>query len=114
MKTLLGLAVLAGGLATGASVSATPTNDTVTGSQTGVVRSMGTINATYSEVFVTDSQGNYLSCNGGDTRWYISRAHARHQLMYDTLLAAKLSARSIEIHAEDVTGTCWVKRVILQ
>jgi hypothetical protein len=114
MKTLLGLAVLAGGLATGASVSATPTNDTVTGGQTGVVRSVGTINATYSEVFVTDPQGNYLSCSGSDSRWYISRSHARLQLMYDTLLAAKLSGRTIEIHAEDISGQCWVKRVILQ
>ena len=114
MKTLLGLAVLVSGLVTGASASATTTNDVVTGSETGLVANMGTINVTYSEMFLTDSAGNYQSCNGGDTRWYIARAHARHQIMYDTLLAAKLSGRSVEVHAEDITGQCWVKRVIIR
>lgn len=113
MKTLLGLAVLVGGLATGASASATSTNDTVSGSWTGVVRTMGTTNATYSEMFLQDSLGNYVTC-GTDSRWYIARAHARHQLMYDTLLAAKLSGRSVEVMAEDIGGQCWVKRVYIQ
>ena len=114
MKTRLLLAVLSGALALGTSALATTTNDTVSGSYTGSVATLGTINATYSDLFLKDSQGNWVSCEGIDSRFYIARAHARHQLMYDTLLAAKLAGRTVEMHYERISNQCWVKRVILQ
>jgi hypothetical protein len=114
MKTRLLLAVLSGALALGTSAAASTTNDTVSGSYTGNVGTVGTINATYSETFLRDSTGNWVSCQGVDSRFYIPRAHARHQLMYDTLLAAKLSGRTVELHYEMISNQCWVKRVILQ
>lgn len=115
MKTrLLQLAALGGLLALGAPASATTTNDTVHGSYTGTVFRLGTINNTYSDLFISDSSGNGISCEEIDSRFYIARAHARHQLMFDTLLAAKLSGRMVEVAYELISNQCWVKQVILQ
>jgi len=111
---LFKFAVLCGLFAMGAPASATTTDDAVSGSYTGTVFRLGTINNTYSDLFISDSQGNGISCQGLDSRFYIARAHARHQLMFDQLLAAKLSGRTVEVHYQVVSSQCWVKRVILQ
>jgi hypothetical protein len=110
----LKLAVLTGLLALGAPASATSTDDAVTASQTGFVHSLGTINATYSDLYLAYADGSLIACESTGTRHYIARAHARHQLMYDVLLAAKLSGRMVEMHYQLVGSQCWVKRVILQ
>jgi hypothetical protein len=110
----LKLAVLTGLLALGAPVSATSTDDTVSGSYTGTVFRLGTINNTYSDLFISDASGNGISCQGIDSRFYIARAHTRHQQMFDNLVAAKLSGRSVEVHYQLVSNQCWVKRVIVK
>lgn len=115
MKKRLWLAVLCGALTVGASATATTTNDTVSGSMEGAIRQMGTTNATYSEVFlIDDSTGNNQSCAGFDSRLFLARAHARHQLMFDVLLAAKLSGRRVEVQYEIISSACWVKQVHLK
>jgi hypothetical protein len=112
MKKRLWLAVLCGALTVGASATASTTNDTVSGEMDGPVGSMGTTNATYSEVFLIDSStGNNMSCAGFDSRIFIARAHARHQLMFDTLLAAKLSGRRVAVAYEVISSQCWIKQV---
>jgi len=113
MKTGFLLAVLGSALALGMPASASTTNDTITGGTGGLVVSVGTINATYSEVFLKFETGELVSCEGIDSRFYIPRAHARHQLMYDTLLAAKLAGRRVEMSYERLGAQCWVKQVIL-
>jgi hypothetical protein len=115
MKTRIGLTVLAGALALGTSAFATSTDDAVTGSHGGFVGDLGTINATYSDMFLKNSDGSGQACLPGiDSRFHIARAHARHQLMFDTLLAAKLSGRPVEVFYQNVSNTCWVKRVIIK
>jgi hypothetical protein len=114
MKKRLWLAVLCGALTVGASATATTTNDTFTGSMEGTIGSMGTTNVTYSEVFLKDESGNNMSCAGFDSRLFIARAHARHQLMFDTVLAAKLAGRRATIYYEVISSACWVKQVHLQ
>jgi hypothetical protein len=111
MKKRVWLAVLCGALTVGASAMASTTDDTFTGAMDGPVGSMGTTNVTYSEVFLKDDDGNNMSCAGFDSRIFIARAHARHQLMFDTLLAAKLSGRRVSLYYEVINDQCWVKQV---
>jgi hypothetical protein len=113
MKNRVLLAVLSGALALATSAWATTTDDVVSASLTAYVGKMGSVNNTQTEAFIVDENGNAVSCQGFDTKVYIARAHARHQLMFDSLLAAKLAGRSVELHYQAISSQCWVKRVLI-
>jgi hypothetical protein len=41
----------------------------------------------------------------------ISRSHPSHDHMFKTLMAAKLSSRTVDLYYETISGTCWLKKV---
>jgi hypothetical protein len=106
-RVLLALAAAAILSASVQDASATPTNDTTNGVTSGKVTGLGPGPSTHTEVYPSTQPG---ACTAV---MRISRSHPSHDVLYRGLMSAHLSGKSVDILYENISGTCWVKHVMV-
>ena len=111
MKTIFAAILVTVALA--GTASATPQDDTTTGSQGSVtVQNVTAGHSQYGSFYYTAFSatcGTAYNANGVR----ISTAHPRYQDMMRTLLAATLSRATVITHYENISGQCWLKRILI-
>jgi len=112
MKTILAAALAT--IALTGTASATPQDDTTSGSVSASVQNVTSGHSQYGSFFFTfpaASCGTSATYNSNGVR--VSTGHPRYQDMMKTLLAATLSRANTIATYENISGQCWLKKILI-